>query len=190
MESIGLEILDEFARPAVYTTNAGVVSNVRAAIRDRGTRARVGRAIVLTSDAVATVSDAQSWERGATLEQGGSVYRIDGIQVGAPGLMELSLVRVSGAKLESDGIAQDVLDEFGRTINWNGNAIRAHVVRTGVVREIRNGVYVETVKTMVSVAVADVPGIAAKDQVVMGGRVYSVRAHDRDGFGLITLTLD
>lgn len=191
MNDIGAEVLKEFGRSAVYTTTSGATSTVRAVIRDRGARSRVGRGIVLTSDAVATVSDGQSWERNATFEQDGSVYRIDGIQVGAPGLTELSLTKLSGAKLESAGVADDVIKEFGRPVVLNGQTILGHIVRTGVERKMNDKcAIVETIHTVVTVRVADAPGVKKGDQIIIGGRVYTVRAPDRDGFGLVALTLD
>lgn len=191
MDEIGAEVLAEFGRDAVYTTTSGIASPVLAAIRDRGARARVGRGIVLTSDAVAIVSDAQSWERNATLEQDGTVYRIDSSQVGAPGVTELSLTKLSGAKLESEGAADDIIAEFGKPISFNGQTILAHIVRTGVERKMNDrGALVETIHTVVTVRVSDAPDVKKGDQVVIGGRVYKVRAPDRDGFGLVALTLD
>lgn len=191
MDELGAEILDEFGQDAVYTTTSGTVSTVRAAIRDRGARARIGRGIVLTSDAVAAVSDAQAWERNATLALGGTVYRIDSIQVGSPGLTELSLSKVSGTKVETAGISEDVIAEFGRPIVFGGQTIFAHMVRTGVVRKLNDrGAIVETIHTIATVRVSDAPGVAPGETLTIGGRVYSIRSCDRDGFGLVALTLD
>ncbi|MDR5654875.1 head-tail joining protein [Ruixingdingia sedimenti] len=191
MDEIGAEILDEFGEDAVYTTTSGTTSTVRAVLRDRGARARIGRGIVLTSDATAAVSDALSWQRNATLTVGGSTYRIDAIQVGAPGLTELGLVKLSGPKVETAGISDDVISEFGRPISFNGQTIQAHIVRTGVERKMNDrGVIVETVHTVATVRIADAPDVKPRDQVTIGGRVYSIRSCDRDGFGLVALTLD
>jgi hypothetical protein len=191
MDEIGNEILEEFGQDAVYTTTSGTISTVRAVLRDRGARARIGRGIVLTSDATAAVSDTQSWERSATIAVGGSVYRIDGIQVGAPGLTELGLVKLSGVKVETAGISDDVIAEFGRPVVLNGQTVQAHIVRTGVERKMNDrGAIVETVHTIATVRVSDAPGVKPRDQVAIGGRVYSIRSVDRDGFGLVALTLD
>lgn len=191
MDEIGAEILDEFGADAVYTTTAGTTLTVRAVLRDRGARARIGRGIVLISDATAAVSDTLSWQRNATLALDGVVYRIDSIQVGAPGLTELGLTKLSGTKLESAGISDDVIQEFGRPITFNGQQILAHIVRTGVERKMNErGAIVETIHTVATVRVADAPGVKPRDQVVIGGRVYTIRSCDRDGFGLVALTLD
>jgi len=191
MDEIGNEILAEFGQDVVYTTTSGTVSTVRAVIRDRGARARIGRGIVLTSDATAAVSDTQNWERSATLTIDGTVYRIDGIQVGAPGLTELGLVKLSGVKLESTSISDDIISEFGRPIILTGTTVQAHIVRTGVERSMNDrGLIVETIRTVATVRVSDALDVKPKDSITIGGRVYKIRSCDRDGFGLVALTLD
>lgn len=201
MKTIGQEILEDLGEDAIYMApfDGAEPVAVRAIVRDRGAKARVGRGLVLTSDAVATVTDHLSFARGGKILISGAEYRIDGKQVGAPGLMELELVRLDGEKVERrDGFDVDVIEEFGEPITINGAVVLAHIVRTGVEREIRQGgnrgavpgPVVETIRTIATVRMSDVPGIRPKDEVVIAGRVHAVRSTDRDGYGLISLTLD
>lgn len=194
MDEIGAEILAELGQDVLYTPpgDASVPVSVRAVVRDRGARARVGRRIVLTSDVVAAVSDGLSFARNGTLTVGDTVYRIDEKQVGAPGLTELGLSRLTGGRIERhDGISDDIIAEFGKPIVIAGATVMAHIVRSAsVLEQDRDGMFVEVIRTVATVRVADAPNIRPRDEVVIGGRVYTIRSTDRDGFGLVSLILD
>lgn len=188
---VGRELLEELGEPAVLTNGEGNVSTISVIVRDRGTRSRIGRGVVLTSDASAIVSDETPIMRGATIEFEGTVFRVDGRQLGAPGTLELSLSRQTGERVETRGVGDDIIEELGVPVSYKGNEILAHVMRTGVETEInKNGILVETVRTVLTARVADVDGIRPKDEITLDGRVYRVRVADRTGFGTIRITLD
>lgn len=188
---IGEAILDEEGEPVIYDDGSGPIT-IQAKVRDRGARERVGRGKVLTSDAVATVSDTVSIARSATLTtQAGSVYRVEGWQLGVPGTRELTLTKLSGDRFEADGIADDMIDEFGEPIAWNGQTIMAHIVRTAEDHKIgRDGSVIQTTRVEITARTADVPGLKPRDEIEVDGRARIVRDPDHDGYGLITFVAD
>lgn len=193
MDFIGTELLNELGREATYTAPDGVPVPVKVILRDRGTKSRVGRGIVLTSDVVAAVSDALPWQRNGVIEMESTRYRIDDKQPGAPGLLELGMTRIDGAMHESreTGLQDAVISEFGRLILINGEPVIAHVVRTGVHRKMNDrGMIVETIKTNATFKVEDFPDFRPTDSVSIDGRIHKIQSYDRNGFGLITVVLD
>jgi hypothetical protein len=192
--NIGSEILEELGKPAQYERPSSGVSTITAIIRDRGARSRVGRGVVLTSDAVATVSDSVVFERNATLTFEGTVYRVESKEQGSPGSNVWSLSRLSGDRIESTDsfFGDDIVDAFGDdVIVYNSQSIPAHVVRTATRTEMKkSGAIVNVVKTVATIRISDAPDIKPKDQIELDGRTYTVRETNRTGFGLVDLELD
>jgi hypothetical protein len=188
---LGEEMLDAFGEPVSYDDGSGPVT-IQAKVRDRGARERIGRGKVMTSDAVATVSDQISVTRSATLTtQGGSVYRVESRQIGVPGTRELTLTKLSGDRFEAAGIADDMIDEFGEPVLWNGDTIMAHIVRTAEEHKIgRDGSVVQTTRVELTVRTADAPGLKPRDEITFDGRTRIIRDPDHDGYGLIRFVAD
>ncbi|RDC69685.1 hypothetical protein DLJ49_18780 [Rhodovulum sp. 12E13] len=179
-------------RPATYTAPEGGAVSVRAKIEDADAALRMaGQMEMVTHDAVAFVAADVAPERGGEIQQDGSTYRVDGIQdAKSPGMLRLDLTRLSGSGVDRWDFSRGVRLMNTEPVEWHGHTIGAHVNNQGVHFEDQGyGVPVETVRTVVLLAVQDDPGISVGDTLTVRGEARTVVKVMRTGANTIRVVL-
>lgn len=95
-----------------------------------------------------------------------------------------------------DGLPDTFTDAFGEAVGWRAGGAAPTVALTGIVivqpldRAFSEpGAEIETQTMTVDLAEALAPGVVADDEIDARGRVWLVSSVDRDGRGMLRLTL-
>lgn len=193
MASPGTQFLVSVGRPATYTAPGGSPISCRAIIKDVSAELRLARtADLIRSDAVASVDAAINPRRGGIIEVSGTRYEITGtLRSGAPGLIDLGLIRFDGEGVEVHDFAPAVLTAWGEPVELIDNhgdaprTVQAMVNRSGLVIEddgMGNGV--ETLRYSIALRLSDLGDLGGGSLVRVDGEDRPVLRVMRDGVSM------
>lgn len=190
MMSHGAQVLQSLGSPAVNTAPGGSAVPCRAIVNDADKEIRLTRTTDLaSSDATASVAASLSPRRGGRLTCAGSEYEITGlVRSSTPGLIDLGLVRISGAGIDTYDVGPAVLAAMGEEIIIDGREIRAAVNRSGLlVEEDKWGNKIEMIRNVLGVRLVDAAGISPGSIATFDGRDHLVLRILRDGTGMVRI---
>jgi hypothetical protein len=190
MTAFATHLLTSLGRPATYTAPGGLAVSCRAIIKDVDREIRLSRSSDLVgSDAVASIDASLKPRRGGLLTIAGTEYEISGlVRSSAPGLVDLGLMRLSGAGVETFDFSAAVLDAMGEEITIEGRTVRAQVNRSGLLlEEDKWGNGIETIRNVVAISKDDGEGVKAGTILTFDGEDHRVLRVLRDGVSMLRI---